>query len=166
MAVSYTIIIDRHVGENFAAAWEQATQELVPAFLEQVRGDAIEGTPVFDGFARGSWQTPTLERLSPVLMEGTVFSNLDYMSVIEKGRRPDKPPPPSSVLIRWVTIKLGVSPKQAPGVAYVVARAIGRRGLPAKRPLGNAIDKNAAFADQIFERDIPARITAIQAQKF
>jgi hypothetical protein len=65
------------------------------------------------------------------LVEGVVGSNLrsPHVAVLELGRRaPGKMPPPGS-LIRWVQLKLGVPADKAPGVAFVVARNIARRGF-------------------------------------
>jgi hypothetical protein len=146
-------------------AFAQATEELLPVLLEQVRAGAIAGTPVDLGFARQSWQVQ-IDRPSPVLVQGSVYSNLDYMPYIEEGRRPGSRPPPSSALYDWVARKLGIAAKDIAGVAFVVARAIGQRGLPALRPLGKAVEANAALAQQIFTRDIPARVAALQTQKF
>lgn len=68
---------------------------------------------------------------------GRVFSELSdpypYPAVIEFGRAPGAMPPPQA-LERWVHLKLGVPEAQAPGVAFTVARAIGRRGLKGRFP--------------------------------
>jgi hypothetical protein len=62
----------------------------------------------------------------------TVYNDAPYADVLERGRRPHRKPPPSRALYKWVQRKLKVSKKEAPGVAFVVARAIGRRGWRGK----------------------------------
>ena len=64
-----------------------------------------------------------------------------HAGVIEEGRRPGARQPPTAVIEAWLRRKLRVaikegrhaqmSPSAYRGVAFVIARAIGRRGLPA-----------------------------------
>lgn len=84
-------------------------------------------------FARG-WRVR--KGLQPGF-SATVYNKQHYAIVIEKGRRPGRRPPPRGALIQWVQIKLGVSAKDAPRVAFLVARAIGIRGIAARPILGN-----------------------------
>jgi hypothetical protein len=74
---------------------------------------------------------------------GRVGSTLKevYPSVIEFGRRKGKRPP-SSALERWVYLVMGVPKDRARSVAYVVARAIGRKGIKGKKII------RGAFADR------------------
>lgn len=65
-------------------------------------------------------------------MSAQVYNKERYAIVIEKGRRKNKRPPPRAALIPWVIAKLGVSRRDAPRVAFLVARAIGRRGITAR----------------------------------
>jgi hypothetical protein len=59
-----------------------------------------------------------------------ILSNVARHAVfVEGGRRPGARPPPSSALLAWVTLKLGLTGKQAQSAAFLIARAIGRRGL-------------------------------------
>jgi len=84
-------------------------------------------------FARG-WR---IRRGRVSGMSATVYNKQHYAIVIEKGRRAGRRPPPSHVLIQWVQDKLGVSARAAPRVAFLVARAIGIRGIAARPILGN-----------------------------
>lgn len=70
-------------------------------------------------------------------LSAQVFNKEHYAIVIEKGRRAGRTPPPSHVLIQWVIDKLGVSRKDAPRVAFLVARSIGIRGIAARPILGD-----------------------------
>jgi hypothetical protein len=75
----------------------------------------MESSSAFDGYIR-------------------VFNQAPYAGVIEYGRRAGVRPP-AAALVPWVRRKLGVSAKKAPGVAFVIARKIGARGIPGKHVL-------------------------------
>jgi hypothetical protein len=70
-----------------------------------------------------------------------VYNAAPYSPIIEGGRRPGARMPPPRVLEGWVRRRLGISGKEAKGVAFVVARAIAKRGLQARRVLGSSIPK-------------------------
>jgi hypothetical protein len=63
---------------------------------------------------------------------------LQYAAAVEKGRRPGAPPPPTKPIEAWARRK-GID---AP--AYVLARAIGRKGIPARPFLAPAWQRNRA----------------------
>ena len=76
---------------------------------------------------------------------GRVGSNIrspfPYPLVVEYGRKAGKMPP-SSALERWVHLVLKVPTDRAKGVAFLVARAIGKRGIKARPILTNAYKKS------------------------
>lgn len=76
---------------------------------------------------------------------GRVGSNIKkpfpYPLVVEHGRKPGKMPPPSA-LERWVHLVLKVPTDRAKGVAFLVARAIGKRGIKARPILTQAFEKS------------------------
>ena len=61
--------------------------------------------------------------------------------------------PPSSALVPWVTEKLGVNgtEKQIAGIAFVVARAIGRQGFPGVHMFRNAVATQEANVRSLVE---------------
>ena len=73
----------------------------------------------------------------------SIFNKMPYSPIIEGGRRRGKRPP-SKVLVPWVIRRLGVSEKEARGVAFVIARAIGKRGLLPRKVLGGVIPQITA----------------------
>lgn len=95
---------------------------------------------IFDrgGYKRG-WKYELVKNFHGV----RIFNSSPYASVIEEGRRPGARQPPTSAILPWVRRKLGVRGKAANGVAFVVARAIGRDGIPGKHVLAGAEDKIA-----------------------
>jgi hypothetical protein len=80
---------------------------------------------------------------SPATRVQEVSSSVAYAPIQEVGRRPGRRPPASALLV-WVTRKLQVAPDQAPSVAFLVARKIGREGTTGYR-----------FFEQAFEQASP-----------
>lgn len=77
---------------------------------------------------------------------GTGTAN--YWDVIERGRRPNKKPPPSSVIEKWLELK-GIRPRKRvknlnkwrSGMAFVIAQHIGARGIKGIEYFQKATDK-------------------------
>lgn len=76
---------------------------------------------------------------SEVREQGTRISSITgttkaYALPVEFGRRPGQKPPPYRSLIEWVGLRFGISdPKRVKRLAFVIARAIGKRGTRAYR---------------------------------
>lgn len=117
---------------------------------------AIQETVLTEGPRIAVAKTQALGRYAPInlhhyldgwqakkLDNGAVlFNDTPYAAVIERGRRPGSRMPPKKAIAEWLEQKLRGRIKnrkkrlaEASSLAYVVARAIGRRGLPAKRIL-------------------------------
>lgn len=92
-------------------------------------------------------------------MIGIVGSPIPYVAVINDGRRPGQPMPPPEALELWVRRKIQWSTRKGPrggrrrltaaearSIAFVIARAIGRRGIEGKHFYEEAL---AANQDQI-----------------
>ena len=95
-------------------AWEQIVQLTPVGATGQTRGGyAVEG-PRRVGGQLGRW-------------EAAVVNPVFQHDFAESGRRPGRMPPPQA-LEAWVGTKLGIPVNQRKGVAFLVARAIGRRG--------------------------------------
>jgi len=80
---------------------------------------------------------------------GSTLEKEEYPAVMEFGRRPGKMPPPSA-LYRWVQIRLKVPKKKVPGVAYVIARSIARKGIKGRRFMQKGYRKSGAYIRQQF----------------
>lgn len=83
-------------------------------------------------FARG-WKSTKMEWGS------VLYNSQPYSPVIESGARYTNKMPPTKPLAKWAQRKLGVSRDQAEGIAFVLARAIKKRGLPARNVLKDAL---------------------------
>lgn len=62
-------------------------------------------------------------------------SKAPYAAVIEYGRTPGSKPPPVEPIARWAQRRLRLPYEQARGIAFAIARSIGRRGLKGRKIL-------------------------------
>lgn len=82
-------------------------------------------------------------------MNGAViFNDMPYAGIIELGRRPGARMPPSRLLVPWLKRKLHMSDSEAAGAAFVVARAIAKRGLEGRHVLEASIPDIVKFVDE------------------
>lgn len=90
-------------------------------------GGVIGHTPVAFGILRNSITHQVSG--SGLAIEGRVFSSDVPVKVVsvETGRSPGRRPPMAPIEA-WVNKKLGISGKAGRSVAFLIARAIGRRG--------------------------------------
>ena len=61
------------------------------------------------------------------------FNNKPYAPVVEHGRRAPKKPPPKEAIVRWIQRRLRKTESEARSLAFVIARAIGKRGLKGRK---------------------------------
>lgn len=92
------------------------------AVLEQA---VVPRTPVNFGLARQGWSQQVTG--TSASLQGEFFNPVPYALPLETGRKPGKQPPTEAIQL-WVTRKLGLEGDEARSVAFLIARAIGRRG--------------------------------------
>ncbi len=86
-----------------------------------------------------------------------IGSNLNYAVQQEFGRKPGPIDAAGQVAIRqWVMIKIGDAT-----AVYPIIRKIIRKGTPARRNLGKALETNASKVPGIIERAITKRLDAL-----
>lgn len=103
---------------------------------------ALARAPVDRGTYRRSF------RFDDIPLGATAYNFAPYAAIIEEGRRPGQRPPPIGPIIEWVKrkgigrqygpnqagkrkVSRALSDREARGIAFVIARAIGKRGVPA-----------------------------------
>lgn len=80
---------------------------------------------------------------------GKIGSRLPYAPVmLEYGRKPGARMPPPEALEMWTR------PRGLAGLEFVIARAIGRRGIPASKTISKAIQNKAGAVVKKFEEGI------------
>lgn len=83
-----------------------------------------------------------------------VVARVDHAAYMETGTRPGYGPnagqprgaPPVNDILQWVALKLGLPLKEAKGVAFIIARSIGRKGVkphPFFKPAFEQVAPNA-----------------------
>jgi hypothetical protein len=99
---------------------------------QQVESEAVENV-----YAQGAVDMSTLANSSVIeenpLKSVRVVFRASHARVVEYGRRPGKKQPPLAPIKRWCKRHLGDA-----GAAYMVARHIGRDGIPARPYFGPA----------------------------
>ena len=108
----------------------------------QLQRDARIFAPVNIGRLQSSI-VPAI-RATPDTVEGVVGTDVDYAPYMEFGTRPHFPP--IAALQVWAD-RHGVS-------AFLVARAIARRGLAPRRYMQRSFEKNKSAIERRFERAI------------
>ena len=96
--------------------------------LNMVLQSMLPLVPIDRGLLRGGFQTQLLPGPTGIL--GRVFNPLAHALPQEAGAKPHFPP--IAALEGWVRRKLSVAEKDVRSVAFLVARAIAKRGLPAR----------------------------------
>ncbi len=97
--------------------------------LSAIHGAIVPRTPINQGFLRNAWGTKVEVTGTGVDVLGRVFNPMAHANPIEHGAHWPGAMPPVDALVLWVRRKLGVAEKEVRGVAFVVARALKRRGL-------------------------------------
>lgn len=156
------------VKQNFDfGAFERVFDETMPGFLavglEKVVGEAQANSPVYRGLFRGGIQN-SLDKPRPVTFEGAVFSSVNYAPVIEGvdesgndvefGRRPGARFPNLGELRVWVERVISPPEEVIDEVTFLVGRAIARRGVKAKKPIGKAFNANREFINRQIDRGV------------
>ena len=88
-----------------------------------------------------------------------VRNDAPYAAIIEGGRRAGAAMPPRHVMVAWAQRRLGLSVKEAKRIAFVLARAIARRGLKPRKILENAIPEISAAAREEMNREIQKELS-------
>lgn len=102
--------------------------EATMLLLAEVMKYTPQGVFGAQGGLLGSIQADVVGKGTP-LVKGVVASAHKYAEVVEKGRAAGKGMPPMGSLIRWIEVKMGLSPDQAKKIEFVVRRSIGRKGF-------------------------------------
>ena len=126
----------------------QATSEALPANP----ASAGVGGAVNTGQYKRSWKAMRTDNGAAVL-------NLaPYAEAIEDGRQTGMKAPPTEALARWAQRRLNLDREAAKKAAWVIGRAIKKRGLKARHILSGALPKlEADFVEELrkeFEREL------------
>ena len=142
----------------------------------QYMQDRTAAAGVFDrgGYRRG-WKA------RPTANGAILFNDAPYAPVIEEGRRPNSRMPPVAVIERWVKRKgigggldkiRGASGKNdgpiqkaakvdSKGIAFAIARAIGKRGIKGKHLLALAAPALIKIVNEEVKREVQREVKRV-----
>lgn len=129
------------------AVIERENEVAMTKSLAVAHGEIAGLTPVNIGNLRGSLTQDI--RGEPVNLTGNVFTDVIYGWPTEEGRKPGKMPPVDAIEY-WVRRKLGVTSGESRQVAFMIARAIGRRGTKGVKMFERGLEKATPAIIQIY----------------
>lgn len=91
-----------------------------------------------------------------------VAPGVNYSAFVEQGTRPHMPPPGS--LLPWVERVLGLRGAKGARSAYLIARAISRRGTKAKPYLSVAAERTESRVIQLVREGVDAGVREVFGQ--
>ncbi|MBW8034219.1 MAG: hypothetical protein FVQ79_00700 [Planctomycetes bacterium] len=139
--------------------WKQSpkitTEELLRATTEGtllLEREVKDLTPVGVGGAGGL--RGSIAAQEPVVLGdqvlGAVGTSLNYALPVELGTKPHFPP--VEPLIDWAHAVLGVPESEAPGVAFLIARKISKKGTKGAFMFSRAFNDKRAVIERMYER--------------
>lgn len=146
---------------GYAQAPEVTRRELLAAMTQGtllVEREVKDGMPRVTGLTAASVASDAFS--TPVGVIGTVGSSQPSATFLELGTKPHMPP--VEALVPWVKAVLGVEPKRARSVAFLVARKIARKGTKPRRVFDNAAAATEGQVLRMFE-DAAGRVSAYLA---
>lgn len=130
-------------------AHEQSARELVGEVRAQIIGvGAVASKALLNSISKQFENRGVVKAWS-------IGSDLDYGVYVERGR-PSGTAPPTDAILRWMTIKR-IEPLTR-GVAFVIARSIGKRGIKGRFPFRRALEAHIPRMQEIFETTLQAVI--------
>lgn len=112
-------------------------------------------TPVNLGTLRAATAVDIVS--GPIELVGRVVNPLIYAWPVERGRRPGKPPPPGPIAY-WLYRKgIVTDRKKIRSAAYLVARAIGRRGTKGAGMFWKGFEAGLPHVEKLWDT-LPDRI--------
>jgi len=139
--------------KNAPSIFERQITNAAKKIEARLIGDAVKETPEDEGKARAGFKGTHSVSGFHALIE--VKNNAPHFVFIEHGREPNKPAPPShegSALFNWVLRK--INPDNPKAVTFLIARAIGERGLPAHAPMETSLEKNKQFIQNTLDKAV------------
>ena len=148
------------LGKRFLPAVKKGVLSGALRSLEVVRSNTEHAPPACSGSTASSAGAVDTRhylrgwKAQRTITGAVIFNDSPYAGVVELGRRPGSRPPPSHLLIPWVRRKMHLTESEAVGVAFVLSRAIGKRGQEPRRVLDMSIPDIVKFVDIEIGREL------------
>lgn len=110
--------------------------------------------------------TQSIAAVQPSPFEGLVVAGVDYARAVEQGTGPSGRQPPVRNILDWLKVRRLVADDPAmtqEDLAYVIARAIARKGTPAQPFMVPAFESNRARAEARIDQAIDLALREIGA---
>lgn len=134
---------------------EREIRKAVRRAMSVIETNVVGLTPL--GATKNLSQSWGIEvRSIPAGVRGELGSPLIYALPVEKGRRAGRMPPIDPIHL-WVVRKGIAPPETARQVAYLIARAIGRRGTKGAKMLEKGVKRSEPMLQRIFD-DVARKI--------
>ena len=127
----------RDIGARLQLAEARARELTLKALVESSRGILLRNVKLLAPKATGSLQASHEVAIDEQNLRATLFSRLQYSIYVNLGRRARKRQPPPGALIEWLRLK-GIPDE----LEFVIARAIGKRGIPEDPYLEDAFEQS------------------------
>jgi hypothetical protein len=161
--VEYKITVDLRAAEKLIARFPEASRAArvsrVTEALLILESEIKKETPVGAGPIHLRDTVFQKVQTSGESVWGMVATPAKYGEPVEMGTKPHFPP--IGPIQFWVEKKLGYDGKEARSVAFLIARAISKRGTKGHKMFGNSMEKRHADVTRILEQipdDIIRRI--------
>lgn len=134
---------------------EREIRKAVRRAMAVIETNVVGFTPI--GATKNLSQSWGIEvRSIPAGVRGELGSSLIYALPVEKGRRPGRMPPIDPIHL-WVVRKGIAPPAEARQVAFLIARAIGRRGTKGAKMLQKGMKRSEPMIQRLFD-DVARKI--------
>ena len=124
---------------------------LVRRLTIAAESEIARGTPIGATGATRRGYSVQFSGMAGSSPRGAVVNPISYFDFVDAGRRPGRMPPPAA-LLPGVATKWGIAPNDRQRVAYLVARAIGRRGTTGADMVVRGVDEVRRKADSELAR--------------
>lgn len=131
-----------------------AANKIGADFVAELGRQLLQADKVATGNLLRSLNYEVIEVLENVLIR---INSEDYLSIVDKGRRPGKMPPLSPIK-KWIEVRK-IKPKDKNGkvmkpdqAAFVIARSIGRKGIRPTNIIKKSIDNILKNKKQALEK--------------
>lgn len=141
------------------AANREAADRIMVFLTRRSRGMRIADT---GRYIRGWQMKETADASAAGGRRFEIYNDTPYAAVIEHGRRPGAKRPPIAPIQAWAGRKLGDSSRST---AFVIARAIGRKGIKGKQVVGGAQSRIAKLAVVTFRQSFTRRVRALRGKR-
>jgi hypothetical protein len=130
---------DAAIRTEFRRAGQEAASALTRAYKSEIRAvGAVASAALIDSVSTKYQQRGSIQQFS--------MTAADHWINVEKGRRPNKPMPPVSIIASWMRLK-GIT-----GSAWAIAKSIAKKGIKGRFPLRHALRKARPAMRAAFDR--------------